>query len=189
MADWYDNGGALNIQSGAELERFSLGAVKVRGVFYEVLTGYELEADICWWCGKTIVQGKREAHYCRGKSRDDFTSCFREYHRHFDWAYAATWAIKRAEHKCANCGCPAKLINWGYRSLRSNLEVHHIVPLIGNSRIFTAFNLPWNLLVLCRECHLELHSVMRPPPKTKSSLIDSWEYAEIIGQGIMPIEV
>lgn len=157
---------ALEIQSGQELERFNLGTIKLNGTIYNVLTGYEPEDDICWWCGKSIMQGKWKAHYCRGKSHDDFLSCFRLYHQHFDWAYAASLAIKRAGNKCENCGIPEKTIKWGYSFLRRNLEVHHIVPLKGNSRQFTAYNLPWNLIVLCYECHMELHAVMKPPKTT-----------------------
>lgn len=160
MAEWYEPGGALNIKSGAELKKFDLGTIKIRGVEYTILTGYESEEDICWWCGKNIIQGKRKAHYCRERSHGDFLSCFRLYHRHFDWGYAAGWARTRAENKCQNCGCDSWV---------SGLEVHHIIPLEGSIRFFSAYNIPWNLIALCHDCHLEIHATMRPQKKA------SWE--------------
>lgn len=150
---------ALAIQSGQELERFDLGTIKINGTQYAVLTGYEVQDDTCWWCGGQI-QGKRKTHYCRSRSHGDFESCFRQYWSHFSWNSAVLWALRRAGRKYENCGCEEKTIPWGL-DFRSNLEVHHIVPLKGEGRFFSAFNLPWNLIVLCRDCHLELHAVMR----------------------------
>jgi ribosomal protein L24E len=132
----------------------------IHGTEFYVLTGYETLENTCWWCGKPIEQGKRLAHYCRGKSHDDFTSCYREYHRHFDWTFASDWALKRSGRKCQFCGKEETLIDWGYRYQRSNLEVHHIVPLKGSIRVFSIYNAPCNLVVLCRDCHLEWHDLM-----------------------------
>lgn len=185
MAEWYEEGGALNIKSGVELERFNLGSIKIHGIEYTILTGYESEKDICWWCGKPIVQGKRKAHYCRVRSHDDFVSCFKQYHRHFNWGYAAEWALERAGYRCENCGCKENNIRWG-GFIRTNLEVHHIVPLLGGSRFFSAYNLPWNLIVFCRDCHLEVGEAMRPPKLNKGAP-DTWEDAIKIGQGIMAL--
>jgi 5-methylcytosine-specific restriction endonuclease McrA len=54
------------------------------------------------------------------------------------------------------------------------LEVHHIVPLstIGYRPEFSAYHLPWNLVALCHECHLEIHAIMRPPAVTSQTKYD-----------------
>ena len=179
---------ALNLESGEELERFDLGTVNIRGNTYQVLTGYEVNEDVCWWCGKPIEQNKRHAHYCRGKSHDDFLSCFRQYHEYFDWQYASRRSMRKAERKCQNCGVAATDI--GTRYAHSNLEVHHIVPLKGSLRSFTAYNLPWNLIVLCHDCHQLAHAALRPPKTVrKDSKIDSWNLADKIGQSLMAISI
>lgn len=43
----------------------------------------------------------------------------------------------------------------------TNLQVHHIVPLNGQGRYYSAYNLPWNLIVFCTTCHLLIAAVMR----------------------------
>jgi hypothetical protein len=149
--------------------------ITIHGIDYYLLTGYEGRDNICWWCGKSIEQGKRQRHYCRGKSHDDFTSCFREYHRHFDWNYAYDWALHRSGHKCQNCGKIETSIPWGSNGARSNLEVHHIVPLEGSIRVFSIYNVPCNLIVLCRDCHMEWHKLMAHP--------------EILSQYVMQLEI
>jgi len=60
--------------------------------------------------------------------------------------------------------------------------VHHIVPLNGGMRYFSAFNIPWNLVGLCRECHKAVHRVIRPVVDKK--MVDGWERARLMGQGI-----
>lgn len=136
---------ALDIQSGQELERFDLGTVKVGGVDYQLLTGYEgNEERLCYWCGKKLT-GKLK-RYCYG--------CMTEYYNHFNWEYASFEAKKRADYQCENCG-----VKDPWQS-STKLEVHHIVPLKGG-RFFSAYNLPWNLVVLCHKCHLEIHGIMR----------------------------
>ena len=141
MADY----SALDIKNGAELMAFDLGTVQINGTAYQVLTGYEVGnaagEHICFWCGGEL-KGKLK-RYCRGHMT--------EYYGHFDWGYAAAACRNRAEFHCENC---AKYIQ---------PEVHHIVPLKGASRQFTAYNLPWNLIGLCHKCHVELHAAMRPP--------------------------
>ncbi|KKN57900.1 hypothetical protein LCGC14_0557310, partial [marine sediment metagenome] len=47
-----------------------------------------------------------------------------------------------------------------------------IVPLLGERRQFTAYNLPWNLIVLDHWCHVELHAAMRLPPLVKALVIE-----------------
>lgn len=146
---------ALEIESGAELERFDLGCVLIGDREYTVLTGYE-GTGRCFWCGAKLT-GKLK-RYCYGHMK--------EYYRHFEWGSAFRWALERAEDKCQNCGANQQFIQEGWSS-RTNLRVHHIVPLKGESRYFSAFNLPWNLVALCHPCHLEIHAIMRPPKPEK----------------------
>jgi len=160
MVEWYELGGALNIQSGAELEKFDLGEIVILHTKYRILTGYEALENKCWFCGSNIEQGKRKAHFCRKQQYKGEDSCSVKYHRHFDWTYASSWAMRRAGGKCENCGAQRVIRQHGWDS-RVNLEVHHIVPLQGSERYFSPFNLPWNLIVLCHDCHVELHAAMK----------------------------
>ncbi len=130
---------ALEIESGMELERFDLGEIVIQHTRYIVLTGYESSDRRCWWCGEELKGKQKHYHYGHMK----------EYYNHFNWNYAKVRAIKRAEYKCENCGTKEKMIG-GRGELRISLEVHHIVPLKGQDRFFSAYNLPWNLIVLCR---------------------------------------
>ena len=157
---------ALEIEAGWELERFCPGTIQINGKGYLVLTGYE-GTGRCFWCGGEL-RGKLK-HYCYGHMK--------EYYRHFEWQSARNWCCERQEGLCANCGT-----HHGY-----SLEVHHIVPLKGEARYFSAFNLPWNLIGFCHECHQEIHRIMRPP-KIIPELQDSWREAMKVGQGIMPFE-
>lgn len=157
---------ALEIESGAELEKFLPDFVEINGRDYIVLTGYE-GTGRCFWCGGEL-KGKLK-RYCRGHML--------EYYRHFEWSSARQWCGERQEWRCANCGkqCDA-----------STLEVHHIVPLKGEKRFISAFNLPWNLIGFCHACHQEVHAAMRPPPKNRRGR-DPWEEAGKVGQAIMPL--
>lgn len=171
---------ALEIETVEELEKFDLGTVWISHTKYNVLTGYE-GTGRCFWCGGEL-KGSKLKRYCRGHMK--------EYYRHFDWQSASRWAIERADHRCENCGVKEKPIEWGFNSYRINLEVHHIVPLKGNSRQFSAYNLPWNLIVLCHACHQEVHAAMRPPKlRPKKDIFDSWEEAKKVGQGVMELEI
>ena len=160
---------ALEIESGAELVQFDLGTVRINDTDYEVLTGYEGTGK-CFWCGG-YLKGKLK-RYCYGHMA--------EYYRHFFWGSASQWALEKAEHKCQNCGKEEGRLN-SYTD-RTNLEVHHIVPLNGGSRTFSAFNLPWNLVVLCHECHVEIH-------KHPKVIRDSWVNAKQKGQEVMELKV
>lgn len=159
---------ALRIQSGAELEHFSPATIIIHGISYIVLTGFE-GTGRCFWCGG-YLKGKRK-RYCTGHMQ--------LYYIHFLWTNAASWALERADHKCENCGKEREYIDWGWNGRRINLEVHHIVPLKGDRRDFSAFNLPWNLVVLCRECHLEIHRIM------EAINTDPWVIAQESGQAVM----
>ena len=137
---------AFEIESGQELEQYQPNQVMIQGTRYYILTGYE-GTGRCFWCGKEFdaKSRARQRHYCYGHMR--------EYYRHFEWGSARDWCYKRQEGKCANCGRYC-----GYK-----LEVHHIVPLNGRARYFSAFNLPWNLIGLCHDDHQEIHAAKRPP--------------------------
>lgn len=169
---------ALEINTVQELERFDLGTVILNGTTYNVLSGYE-GTGRCFWCGGEL-KGKLQ-RYCYGHMK--------EYYRHFDWGYASSWALKRVGWRCQNCGV-AEIISktepW-HTYETTNLRVHHIVPLNGESRQFTAYNLPWNLIVLCHDCHMEVHAIMRPPKNTPTP--DTWEEAIKRGQCIMSLEM
>lgn len=161
---------ALEIESGAELERFDLGMVVIGGTRYTVLTGFEGTGK-CFWCGG-VLKGKLK-RYCRGHMV--------EYYRHFEWASASRWARERAGNKCENCGCAEWYIRNGY-NLRTQLEVHHIVPLRGAARYFTVYNLPWNLIALCKACHQEVSAVMRNST-VRSAPTPLSQYGLAIAQG------
>ncbi len=120
----WDGGSALNIKSGAELERFDLGTFKLNGTECPVLTGYEIQDNTCRFCGKPVTDGKRKASYYRGRTHDDYESCFRKYWHHFEWGSAAAWARRRANQTCQNCGKAWRLHH------RTNLEVHPYLYLL-----------------------------------------------------------
>jgi len=163
MTHWTDPGGALNIETAAELERFDLGTVKINRQTYNVLTGYEGPERRCFWCGGEL-KGKLR-RYCRGHMK--------LYYRYFMWQSASHHALWYAGHRCENCRHTYKL------------EVHHIVPLNGEKRDFSHYNLPWNLIVFCHQCHQEVHAVMRGKPPL---YIDKWQAAEEIGQSVMRLD-
>jgi 5-methylcytosine-specific restriction endonuclease McrA len=97
----------------------------------------------------------------------------KEYYRHFVWGFARAWCIERQEGLCANCHC----------YFGDELEVHHIVPLNGGVRWLTPYNLPWNLIGFCHQDHLAVAAAMVPPKN--STVLDSWEHADFIGQSVM----
>ena len=154
---------ALMLTSGQELERFIPNRITINHMEYLVLTGWEIEGR-CFWCGEELHRkGKR---YCRGHMK--------LYYRHFMWSYARPWCIERQEGLCANCG-----IYFG-----DKLEVHHIVPLKGCTRWLSAYNLPWNLIGLCHQDHLDVAAAMRP----EKVVVTSWDLAKKVGQGILQLD-
>jgi len=160
---------ALDIENGQELLRFDLGTVRIGRQDYTVLTGYE-GTGRCFWCGGEL-KGKLKS-YCYGHGK--------LYYRHFEWGNAKWEALQRSGNRCENCGAAEEYR--GYYMITS-LEVHHIVPLNGGPRGFSAYNLPWNLVVLCHECHLEIHAAMIPPKEKKST------YKEMLSKGQIPMEL
>ena len=139
---------------------------------FTVITGFEGTGH-CFWCGKE-VEGRRR--FCRGR-----TGCWTRYQEHFRWGWAASECLKRANYTCANCGIELWRADWhGIR----RLEVHHIIPLNGEDRSVHVYNIFWNLICLCHDCHMKLHSVMRPPRLDNNSKSDTWNEAVKVGQAI-----
>jgi len=119
-----------------------------RGTIFHYCTGYEGQAGVCWWCGKPF-ESKRARHCCS-------TEHTAEYNRHFEWGAASQWALERANRICQRCGRQEGYSGrdsgpyWVYKS---DIEVHHIIPLNGANRAYNVLNCPCNLLVLCLDCH------------------------------------
>lgn len=138
---------------------------------FTIITGFE-GTGRCFWCGKEI-QGRRR--FCKKGS-----GCWTRYQEHFAWGYAKAECLKRFDYKCANCGIDG--VNMYVGDDVTNLRAHHIVPLKGEARAVSVYNIFWNLICLCHNCHTELHKVMRPP---KQLDIDLWELARLKGQAVM----
>lgn len=105
----------------------------------EHFTGHE-ESGACWWCGKPFPD-KRHRHYCSEE-------CRTQYWQHFNWQSAVERCGRLNEWKCQLCGQPGE-------------EVHHIIAVNGEDRFFHKLNVPCNLLLLCKPCHLKLHARYR----------------------------
>lgn len=141
--------------------------------WFTVITGYEGTGH-CFWCGDDI-EGRRR--YCAGHK-----GCWTRYQEHFAWGYAKARCLKRYDYKCANCGRIGVNLYMGEDI--TNLRVHHIIPLNGEERAVSVYNIFWNLICLCHDCHMELHTIMRPPKIDKNLAVDSWEEAVKVGQSI-----
>lgn len=176
---WENGRSALTITSGEELLHFDLGTVVIAHTTYTVLTGYE-GTDRCWWCGGEPHKDKRgrPAHFCWGHGRI--------YDEHFNWNHASFEARKRAGYCCENCGRPESVLEGAGQT---DLEVHHIVPLNGQDRFYSAYNLPFNLIALCHKCHLLVAAVMRGAAAVRRLEIkqaegDVFRLAAAAGQGM-----
>lgn len=125
-----------------------------------VCTGYENQG-ICAMCGGPL--GKSRRIYC-------CEDCATQYRNLFYWPWAKYEAIKTAHHKCQRCGITGLgYFNTHRAGLRPcdpspTLEVHHIIPLNGAVRTWHPLNIPPNLLVVCHDCHVLLHT----PSKLKA---------------------
>lgn len=134
-------------------------------------TGYEGVAGVCWWCGHPF-ESKRPRHCCCANHTA-------EYDRHFEWGKASRWALARMDATCQECG--RKRGYSGYRTkgyglaYKSDVEVHHIIPLNGGNRFYSVLNCPCNLTVLCLDCH----SKTRRKKKTASAKRCSQEVMEL----------
>ena len=122
-----------------------------------VCTGFENQG-VCAMCGGKL--GKRRRVYCCDTCSDLYNDLFR-------WSAAKWDAIDRANHKCQRCG----VTELGYWETHRHglspwepslsLEVHHAIPLNGEDRTWHPLNGPWNLMVLCHDCHVLLHTPSR----------------------------
>lgn len=146
---------------------------------FTVITGHE-GTGACFWCGAEI-SGRRR--YCKHRS-----GCWTAYQKMFTWSFAAAGAIKRAGHRCENCGAKECFIEIGWTG-RTNLEVHHVVPLNGKPRAASVYNVPWNVICLCHACHMALHAIMREVVITARPTIKKsvWDLALERGQSILPL--
>ncbi len=151
------------------------------------VTGYE-ETGSCAWCGGEFPD-RRHRTYCSPE-------CAQAYLGLFHWPEASKQALVRAHYKCERCGMSCqglKYCTWSNRRLwhypynRWNLEVHHIDPIGSNyyaDRLWSLKNVPWNLLVLCKECHGIAHGA-----KPAQEDIDLWELARRQGQMLLPMNI
>ena len=157
--------------------RSSIDGRPIYGRYY--LTGFELTGR-CWWCDSELTGRQRK--YCRSKHHDE-EGHWHIYYKHFSWTYARSWCNERQKGICANCGWrPARYDENEPNYTWYCLEVHHIIPLNGEERQLTPFNLPWNLIGFCHGCHLEIHAAMRPGPRPPP---DPFELAIAKGQLVM----
>ena len=129
---------------------------------YTVITGFEGQGG-CFWCGEEL--NGRSKKFCYGH--------WTQYWKHFGWTFARNWCLERSNYQCTNCGHhltvpPGDHPSW----YAEGLEAHHIIPLEGETRSLSPYNVPWNLICLCHACHLELHSFMRELKRLPPDIFD-----------------
>lgn len=100
-------------------------------------TGFEGTGH-CYMCGNDLP--KRRRSYCSNE-------CSELYANLFFWDYAKRNEIHSAHWRCRRCG--VNLRHW-----YGDSQVHHIEPINGSYRVWNVLNVPWNLRLLCSECHL-----------------------------------
>lgn len=154
-------------------------------------TGFE-DNGVCWWCGGDLP--KRRRRWCCDEHRDLYWDTY-------NWTYAMRACLKRENYTCQNCHRTQTELdseiknlqlthNYYYASMfryKYRLEVHHTIPLDGEDRAWHELNRPDNLITLCHNCHLLVHAAMRDT--VKSSVLDPWELARAVGQGVMELEI
>jgi 5-methylcytosine-specific restriction endonuclease McrA len=119
-----------------------------------ICTGHE-NRGICVMCGGEL-RGRRTV-YCSGECHDLYLGLF-------FWPWASDSAMRRCNHKCQRCGVTGRGLGrlqrqaGGWVDYRFRLEVHHVIPLNGELRTWHRLNVPANLLVVCHECHVLLHT-------------------------------
>jgi len=159
------------IQWGTHREKDSFG-------YFTVITGFEGTGG-CFWCGQQLVGRRR---FCQRGS-----GCWTRYQEHFTWSYASHKVVRESGYRCQNCGrenVDIPIIGGKYNE-RSGLEVHHIIPLNGQDRAVSVYNIYWNLIPLCHDCHMLLHAILRE--RTESKVMDVFQLAGIQGQGIFEL--
>jgi len=119
---------------------------------YLILSGNE-SPDTCFWCGNPCKN-----RYCSPE-------CKHRYWMYYFWKYARDWCVERAGKKCEICGGEPKCwvisaydgsLDGDLTQKDTRLEVHHITPIAGEQRIWSALNHPDNLVCLCRKCHKKM---------------------------------
>ena len=120
-------------------------------------TGNE-ESGQCWFCGGDLP--KRRRRWCCDQHKD-------EYWNNYNYAAASKECWKRSEHTCENCHKPQIELTreFGWESINSRMEIHHIIPLEGDIREWNVLNRQDNLIALCHQCHLKAHAAIREPKK------------------------
>jgi hypothetical protein len=122
---------------------------------FTIITGYEGQGG-CFFCGSPFPPG-RPRRFCSAREKKDEYSCGDLYNFFFVWNFAKAWCAHRAGHKCAFCGKEEDDIWYGgehnNERHKSNMQTHHIIPILGRVRWASPYNVPWNLLYLCTEHH------------------------------------
>ena len=115
-----------------------------------VCTGYE-NKGICVMCGGGLP--KRRRTYCSPECNELYLSLF-------FWPRASWEAVQRAHHKCQVCGVTSAGTDAIHRDCyeKMGMRVHHIIPVNGENRTWHPLNIPSNLLVVCHDCHVLLHT-------------------------------
>jgi 5-methylcytosine-specific restriction endonuclease McrA len=106
------------------------------------MTGYEKIGN-CYWCGD---EARKNSRYCSKEHRLKYLINFR-------WNFAVSNVFHRIKNPDGKYIC--EKCNKAF--FKSNIEVHHIVPLNGELRFMNTKNRPENLLGLCHDCHKETH--------------------------------
>ncbi len=172
-------------QTVEELIRWDVSQGKDTYGIYTIITGFEGTGG-CFWCGKDL-EGRRR-RFCGHRSGH-----WTLYNNHFFWGFARSECLERYDWHCANCGTEAEEIpptSYLYREAyaaaqKTQLKAHHIIPLEGQPRAMSPFNIHWNLICLCHGCHLEIHALMRE--LTKPAIKDMFELARERGQAVFNI--
>ncbi|MED0680247.1 HNH endonuclease [Aneurinibacillus thermoaerophilus] len=98
----------------------------------------------CRWCG--IELNDKRKRFCTHEHRDLWLN---EIFYPEDFNRQRHLAMKRDGEKCQHCGMDDLQ---HYRKFNQSLHAHHIVP-----RCQGGSNHMSNLIILCRDCHVEEH--------------------------------
>jgi 5-methylcytosine-specific restriction endonuclease McrA len=96
------------------------------------------EAGACQWCAAGLVAGGRRKTWCSDK-------CRRAWERNHIWRRARAAARRRGKYECARCGL---------HKTEADIEVNHIVPVVGAGYGMSCSHHSSNLEVLCHDCHV-----------------------------------
>ena len=120
--------------------------------------GSTLIERICEWCGRSFFVEKRQigkgfGRFCSVQCSairrriDPERSIYPEnaWRSRMGFRKIADRLLHAPDARCAKCG---------ERRAKVNLVVHHPIPPNGDKSLLMS---PWNLVVLCRACHLAAH--------------------------------